>query len=67
MKKIVLFGMLVIALSCKTESEVEPATGTFIRYFGSEKNHTAVLALEADNGFTLLSNVEVQNCDGHWV
>jgi hypothetical protein len=60
MKKLLSFGILMIALSCNKESDVEPATGTFLRYFGSEKNHTAVLAMEADNGFTMLSNVEVQ-------
>lgn len=61
MKKLLLAIIVGISvLSCRTEMDVDPANGpTFMRYFGSEYNHTAVLAMEADNGYTLMSNVEV--------
>lgn len=61
MKKILLtFVIAILVFSCKTESDVEPAKAqTFIRYFGSENNHTAMMALEADNGYSLLSTVEI--------
>jgi hypothetical protein len=51
---------LLMIFSCRTESDVEPAGGSFMRYFGSENNQDAVLALETENGYSLLSNVEIQ-------
>jgi hypothetical protein len=60
--KYIFFISLVTALlgACQKESDVNPATGTFIRYFGSENNNDAVLAIEAGDGYILLSNVEIQ-------
>jgi hypothetical protein len=56
---IVAIALLAIA-GCKSEMDVEPAKeSTFLRYFGSENNHIAKSALEADNGFSLLSTVEI--------
>lgn len=61
MKKLLLILICVIVFSCKTENDVDPSTGSFIRYFGSENKHTAVLALEAGDGYSLLSNVDIQS------
>jgi hypothetical protein len=59
-KRFLLFIGTIIALaSCQKEADVSPASGTFIRYFGSENNNDAVLAIESDNGYMLLSNVEI--------
>jgi hypothetical protein len=60
MRKLLPILLCIIVFACKTESDVTPAEGTFIRYFGSENNHTAVLAMEVDNGYTLLSNLDIQ-------
>jgi hypothetical protein len=60
MKKVFPLIFFALVLGCRTEQDVEPArSSTFFRYFGSENNNTAVLALEADNGFSLLSNVDI--------
>jgi hypothetical protein len=60
MKKLLPFITVLLLLGCKDEKDVDPAnTSTFMRYFGSEHNHTAVLADEAHDGFTLLSNMEI--------
>lgn len=59
MKRLIFFGLSIFALGCKTESDVDPATGSFMRYYGSEKNHTAVKAIEVSDGFAMLSNVEI--------
>lgn len=60
MKK--LFPIFFLAFAaCKTEREVQPAKGPFIRYFGSEYNYTAVLALESQHGFALLANMDIQS------
>jgi hypothetical protein len=60
MRKLLPFILVGMLLGCRDEKDVEPAkSATFVRYFGSEHNHTAVLALEADNGYSLLSNVEI--------
>ena len=59
MRKVILLGIFAFAVACKSESDVDPATGSFIRYYGSEKNHTAVQALEINDGFTMLANVEI--------
>jgi hypothetical protein len=60
MKKLLPLLIGVLIWSCKTEKDVEPATtNTFMRYFGSENSHTALLAEEADNGYTMLSNVDI--------
>lgn len=61
MKRILPYILLaMVAVRCKTESDVEPSSGSFMRYFGSENNLDAKLALEDENGYTLLSNVEIQ-------
>jgi hypothetical protein len=59
MRRLIFFGLSIFALGCKTESDVDPATGPFMRYYGSEKNHTAVKAIAVSDGFTMLSNVEI--------
>jgi hypothetical protein len=60
MKNLLPLLIVVLVWSCKSEKDVDPAnSATFLRYFGSENNHTAVLALEANNGFALLSNVDI--------
>jgi hypothetical protein len=52
--------ILVLLFSCRSEEDVSPSNAaTFVRYFGSEYSHTAVLALEVNEGYTLLSTVEV--------
>lgn len=62
MKKILsLILLAIVAVCCKTESDVEPNAGSFIRYFGSENNVDAKLALEAGGGYALLGNVEIQD------
>lgn len=62
MKRILPYILLaIVAVRCKTESDVEPSSGSFIRYFGSENNLDAKLALEDENGYTLLSNLEIQD------
>lgn len=61
MKKLLpfIFGVLCF-VSCRDEKDVDPAkTATFLRFFGSEHSHTAVLAMEADNGYALLSNIDI--------
>jgi hypothetical protein len=60
MKRILLYILVGLVMACNKESDVDPATGTFIRYFGSENNNDAVLAIEAADGFVLLSNIEIQ-------
>lgn len=59
-KNIFLLLIWVLIIGCKTEADVEPASGTFLRYFGSENNQYAILAMEAGNGYSLLSNIEIQ-------
>jgi hypothetical protein len=61
MRKLAYFLLCLLAYGCQTEADVAPATGNFIRYFGSEYNHNAVLARETDDGLALLSNVDVQS------
>lgn len=61
MKRILPYILLtIVAVRCKTESDVEPSSGSFIRYFGSENNLDAKLALEDESGYVLLGNVEIQ-------
>lgn len=61
MKKIIFQLLIWVSIiGCKTERDVGPAAGTFLRYFGSENNQDAVLAMEAGNGYSLLSNVVIQ-------
>lgn len=65
MKKILLFLIIISVYGCKTEGDVAPANeNTFIRFFGTEDNNTAVLAIETAEGFTLLSNSEGENAEG---
>jgi hypothetical protein len=61
MRKLYWFSLVVVlAVGCKSESDVGPAQEkTFIRYLGSENNNVAVLAEEAGDGFTLLSYSEI--------
>jgi|GEM_PF-6667513 len=60
MKKLIPFVLGLVVLACNSEKDVDPAnTGTFMRYYGSEHNHTAVMAMEADDGYTLLSNMDL--------
>lgn len=55
----IFFGLIIFAAGCNKESDVDPASGPFLKYYGSEKNHTAVQAIKTADGFTLLSNVEI--------
>jgi hypothetical protein len=60
MKKLLPLLLGALLFACNSEKDVEPGnTPTFMRYYGSENSHTAVMAIEADGGYTLLSNVEV--------
>lgn len=60
MKKLLPFLIGLVALGCKTEQDVGPSNSTtFMRYFGSENSLNAVLAEEANNGFTLLANSQI--------
>ncbi|HEY0655770.1 MAG TPA: hypothetical protein VGD65_21695 [Chryseosolibacter sp.] len=59
MKRIIFFGLAIITLGCQKESDVQPATGSFLRYYGSEKNHTAISAISVTDGFAMLSNIEI--------
>src|SRR5688500_18415106 len=60
MKKLLLISFIAVFYACDTENDVDPASRSFLRYCGSENNHTAVLALEANEGYTLLSNLDIQ-------
>lgn len=61
MRKSFTVILLLAMLACRDESDVPLASGsTFVRYFGSENNHTAHLAEEAHNGYTLLNTIEIQ-------
>jgi hypothetical protein len=62
MKKLLrLICCISLLVGCTEEKDVDPAgTSTFVRYFGSEHNHTAVLAMEAHDGYTLLSNIIIE-------
>jgi hypothetical protein len=59
MKKLLILCFSLVTLGCQKESDVAPASGTFLRYFGSENNATAVSVVEANGGYALLSNIEV--------
>jgi hypothetical protein len=60
MKKLLLSIPLLIFSGCQDEGGAELANkGTFLRYFGSEYSHTPNLALEAEDGFILLSTIDV--------
>jgi hypothetical protein len=61
MKKVLPFIFyLLLLIGCKTEKDAGPANeNTFYRYYGSENSHTAKLALEDNNGYTLLSTVDI--------
>jgi hypothetical protein len=63
MRKVLPILIGVLLLACKTEMDVDRADeSTFIRYFGSENNNIANLALEVPTenggGYTLLSTIE---------
>ncbi|HYC86003.1 MAG TPA: hypothetical protein VEB86_12315, partial [Chryseosolibacter sp.] len=59
-RKLLTFLIVVLALGCRDEKDADPANSkTFMRYFGSHLNHTAILAEEADNGISMLSNVDI--------
>jgi hypothetical protein len=61
MKKVYTFLLYLVILGCTSEKDAGPANSeTFLRYFGSEHNHTANMAIEADNGYTLLSTIQIQ-------
>lgn len=60
MKRLLLFLPLLIFSGCQDESGADLANeGTFLRYFGSEYSHTPHLALEDEEGFILLSTIDV--------
>jgi hypothetical protein len=60
MKNILPLLLVFLAFGCKTEEDAGPANeSTFVRYFGSEHSHVAKSAIEADNGFTLISTLQV--------
>ncbi len=60
MKKLLLFIPLIILFGCQDEQGAKLANkNTFLRYFGSEYSHTPNLALEATDGFILLSTIDV--------
>jgi hypothetical protein len=60
MKKAIPFILCALIFGCRSEQDVEPANEpTFLRYFGSEHSHTAHLAIEADNGYSLLSTIQI--------
>jgi hypothetical protein len=60
MKKLFPFVCFLLVLACRSEQDVEPANEpTFMRYYGSEHNHSAHVAIEAHNGFTMLSTVQI--------
>lgn len=69
MKKLIPLLILISALACQDEQSIDVATsGTFIRYFGSESNETALLAEETHGGYALLSNVDVSvDRFGHYI
>jgi hypothetical protein len=78
MRKVLPFIIGVLLLGCKTEGDVEPANeSTFIRYFGSENNNIAQLALEevdtiagiaVAKGYTLLSTIQTPTDNfGHFI
>ena len=60
MKKNLFCFLLIAAVfsTCRTEDDAAPAKeSTFIRYFGPEYNADAVMAIQAGQGFTLVSTV----------
>jgi hypothetical protein len=63
MKKLWFYTLALIWATfagCLSEQDVDPAKqSTFLRYYGSENNHIAKSAIEANNGFSLLSTVEI--------
>lgn len=64
MKKTFTLVCLVLLIGCKTEEDVSPASGTFVRYFGSGNNHVAVLAdQDPSNRLLLLANYD-ETLDG---
>lgn len=63
------FLLLIVSLSlfnsCQTEQGAGPANEpTFIRFIGTPDNNHAVLAVESTDGYTLLSNTELEG-NGH--
>jgi hypothetical protein len=61
----ILLAGIVWLSGCRTEQDVDPAQeSTFIRYFGTENGHNAVLALEVADGFALLSTTEIERGPG---
>jgi hypothetical protein len=69
MRNVLPFILGALLLGCKTEVDVDRANeNTFIRYFGSENNNIAHLALEADGGFTVLSTIQTPTDNfGHFM
>jgi hypothetical protein len=75
MRKVLPFIIGALLLGCKTEEDVDRANeSTFVRYFGSENNNIAQLALEnvdesgQATGYTLLSTVQTATDNfGHFV
>lgn len=61
---IALIGLVGFS-GCRSEQDVDPAQeATFIRYFGTENGHNAVLALEVSDGYALLSTTEITRGPG---
>jgi hypothetical protein len=65
MKKLLILLLIPVFFGCTSEENAGVANEkTFIRYLGTEDNNQAVLAVEDNDGYALLSNTDVVSTSG---